>query len=190
MKKWLKTLLIIFTVLGVLAGGIYGLYWNPKVDISVSKEVQSFPLTTEQKLEDFNYLYNSLKSGFPYFEVKKRQFGTDWLAMYDQFEAQISGTADDLEYYRALVNILNQLQNGHTNIIEPGSHYEDYVELYRGSGPWDQVFSNAEVMDRYQYWKDVVTESTIQYIPILFRYIEGVYVADDGYAGAERVFDS
>ncbi len=185
MKKWLKTLLVIFTMLGVLAGGLYGLYWNPKADISVSKEVQSFPLTTEQKLEDFNYLYDTLESSFPYFEVKKRQFGTDWLVMYDQFKAQISGTADDLEYYRALVSILNQLQNGHTNIIEPGSHYEDYIELYRGSGPWDQVFSNAEVMKRYQYWKDVVTESAMHYIPILFRYIEGVYVADDGYAGAD-----
>lgn len=128
MKKWLKTLLVIFTMLGVLAGGLYGLYWNPKADISVSKEVQSFPLTTEQKLEDFNYLYDTLESSFPYFEVKKRQFGTDWLVMYDQFKAQISGTADDLEYYRALVSILNQLQNGHTNIIEPGSHYEDYIE--------------------------------------------------------------
>lgn len=184
MKKWLKRLLLVFAVIGVLAGCMYFFYWNPGVDITVSGE-SVFPLTTEQKLEDFEYLYDTLKAAFPYFEVKKRQFGTDWLAMRDEFEAQIRSANSDLEYYRTLNQILIQLQNGHTNLIEPGASYEEYVKLYRDQGPWNQVFSNIRVKERYDYWKGVVTEGTDAYIPVLFRYIEGQYVADDSYAGGD-----
>lgn len=185
MKKGLKILLLSFAALGILAGGLYLLYWNPGVDMAVSNEAQTFPLTTEQKREDFNYLYETLKSSFPYFEVKQRQFGVDWLSRHDEFEAQVLSTVNDLEYYRVLQKILNQIQNGHTNMIEPGTDYEEYAELYRDSGPWNQVFSNTRVKERYAYWKGIVTESELKYIPVLFRYIEGRYVADDGYAGGE-----
>jgi C-terminal processing protease CtpA/Prc len=185
MKKWLKILLLSLAALGILAGGLYLLYWNSKVDIAVSNEEQIFPLTSQQKREDFNYLYDTLKSGFPYFEVKQRQYGVDWLSMHDEFEAQVLSTTNDIEYYRVLQKVLNQIQNGHTNIIEPGSDYEEYADLYRDSGPWNQVFNNARVKERYAYWKGIVTESEIKYIPALFRYIEGQYIADDGYAGGK-----
>lgn len=181
-KKWFKRLLLVLAALGVLAGCLYFFYWNSGVDIAVSGE-SAFPLTTDQKIEDFEYLYYTLKSAFPYFEIKKRQFGTDWLAMREEFEEQIRSTNSDLEYYRTLKQILNQLQNGHTNLIEPGALYEDYAELYRYLGPWNQVFSNKWVKERYDYWRGVVTESTETFIPVLFRYIEGQYIADDGYAG-------
>lgn len=183
MKKIIKILLIIFAASGIVAGSLYIFYWNAGVDIAVSNTVQAFPLTSQQKLEDFNYLYETLKSGFPYFKVKQRQFGTDWLSMYDEFKEQVLSTTNDLEYYRVLEKILNQIQNSHTNIIEPGEEYEMYAEAYRKFGPWGQVLNNARVKERYVYWKDIVTKGEIYYIPVLFRYIEGKYVADGGYAG-------
>lgn len=185
MKKALKIILLSLAVLGVLAYCIYLVYRNPKVDIAVSNEVQAFPLTAEQKREDFNYLYETLKSSFPYFEVKKRQFGVDWLSMHDEFEAQVLSTANDLEYYRVLKKILSQIQNGHTGLIDPGAEYEEYAELYRSMGPWNQVFNNPRVKERYAYWKETVTESEEMCIPVLFRYVEGKYVVDGGYAGGE-----
>lgn len=185
MRKVLKVLLLLFAALGILAGCLYLLYWNPKVDIAVTGGAQVFPLTSEQKREDFNYLYETLKNSFPYFEVKKRQFGTDWLSMRDEFEAQVLSTANDLEYYRVLKEILCQVQNGHTNLINPGAEYEEYAELYRNMGPWNQVFNNPGVKERYAYWKEIVTVSEEKYLPVLFRYIEGRYVVDGGYAGGE-----
>lgn len=185
MKKALKIFLLSLAVLGILAGCLYLVYWNPKVDITVSNEAQIFPLTAEQKREDFNYLYETLKNSFPYFEVKKRQFGVDWLSMHDEFEAQVLSTANDLEYYRTLKKILSQIQNGHTNLIEPGEAYEEYAELYRDMGPWNQVFNNPRVKERYAYWKEIVTESEEKCLPVLFQYVEGKYVVDGGYAGGE-----
>ena len=64
MRKVLKVLLLLFAALGILAGCLYLLYWNPKVDIAVTGGAQVFPLTSEQKREDFNYLYETLKNSF------------------------------------------------------------------------------------------------------------------------------
>lgn len=184
MKKWLRNALIVLLVIVSLCGIAYIVYWNPKVDIDLSKET-AFPLSVGQKLEDFNYLYDILATGFPYFEVKKRQFGIDWLSRREMFEEQIKATANDLEYYHVLKQILSQLQNGHTNLVEPGAYYEQFAQIYRDLGPWNQVLNNPFVKKRYTYWKSILQDDTVRCLPILFRYIEGQYVVADGYAGVE-----
>ncbi|MCX7773028.1 MAG: S41 family peptidase, partial [Clostridia bacterium] len=136
-----------------------------------------FPLTQEQKIGDFEYLYDTLKESYPYFEVKKRQLGFDWLAHKQEFIDEIKMTRSDREYYMVLNQILMRLQNGHTNIIAPGSEYEEYQRLYDGPQPWSQVYHNARVKSCYKYWETIIPDGEPPMIPVVFKYIEGNYYA-------------
>lgn len=42
-------------------------------------------LTEQQKKEDFECLYRTLRENYSYFYVLKRQTGFDWLAQYDRY---------------------------------------------------------------------------------------------------------
>jgi len=112
MKKAFGIAGTVFAVIVTAAALFYKVFWNDKVDFEV--KTLSFPLSAEQKLEDFEYLYKTLEDSFPYFETKKRQYGTDWLSMKEEFREVIAGTRNDAEFYEELGRILMLLQNGHT----------------------------------------------------------------------------
>jgi len=190
-RGWKKAAVIFGAILGVACAGCLFLYtqvWNSKVDVVVNN-AGNFPLTVEQRLEDFNYLYNILEESFPYFEVKKRQFGIDWLSRKDEFVEKIKSVTSDREYYQVLNEILMLLQNGHTNIIPPGSDFEEFKNIYKGPIPWDQVFGNEKVEACYEYWKNVVPESGNAVIPVAFTYVEGNYYSNRNIINPERTTD-
>ncbi|HOL83688.1 MAG TPA: hypothetical protein PKZ62_00120 [Thermoclostridium caenicola] len=145
----LRILLVLVFVIVITSVLIYALLWNPKVDFVVNQTV--FPLTTEQKLEDFEYLYRMLEQNYPYFEVKKRQLGMDWLSKKQEFVSMIAETKSDAEFYHVLNSILMLLQNGHTNVISP-SAYDDSSRIYDGLTPWAQVYNDrrGSVLIPYQ----------------------------------------
>lgn len=37
-------------------------------------------LTTKEKLQDFEYLYDDLEKNYPFFKVNERLYGIDWLS--------------------------------------------------------------------------------------------------------------
>jgi len=178
MKKVLRVtgiiVLIIVLVILATAGLSYRFILNDRVEYTVKQTY--FPLTTEQKLEDFEYLYQTLKQCFPYFGVKKRQYGTDWLSGKEEFRNMIEQTKSDAEFYEALEYILMQIQNGHTGIIEPES-IEEYSRIYSGHNPWSQVYCSSRISEAYDYWQTVVSESDDICLPVSFKYIEGEYYA-------------
>lgn len=47
------------------------------INVGCSK---SDTLTIEEKVEDFEQLYNEIKEGYPFLEVNKRQNKKDWIA--------------------------------------------------------------------------------------------------------------
>lgn len=174
MKKAFGIAGTVFAVIVTAAALFYKVFWNDKVDFEV--KTLSFPLSAEQKLEDFEYLYKTLEDSFPYFETKKRQYGTDWLSMKEEFREVIAGTRNDAEFYEELGRILMLLQNGHTYIVDPWIA-EEYARLYGGHTPWSQVYGDSRVREAYSYWKSVLSDCEDMLIPVSFRYIEGEYYA-------------
>ena len=68
-----KLVIILLIVILFAAGLWYTIFKYISPYISELKPQKSITgqLTTEQKLEDFNYLYNTMEDNFPFFEVKK-----------------------------------------------------------------------------------------------------------------------
>ena len=55
--------------------------------------VSNSPLTTEEKLEDFEHAYNIIKRKIiTFLEVNKRLHGIDWLAKKDEYVERIKNT--------------------------------------------------------------------------------------------------
>ena len=169
---------VIAGILIIAAGFTYFRLWNRPVAFEVKNTQASFPLTTPQKLEDFEYLWSMLDQAFPYFEVKERMLNYSWRDQKASFEAMIRETPDDLGYYNTLSTILTRLQNGHTGIIPPSSYFSSYKDLYEGLTPWGQVFGSEDVEKMYSYWNTVVKDEDTYYVPVSFKYVEGNYYAD------------
>ena len=113
-------------------------------------------LTQKEKLEDFEYMYTILKENYPFFEVNKRLSGIDWLGNKDEYMHRIKLTKNDEDYCEALISILSELHNGHTNLLN-SQDYVDFCKLYSADIPWTNQLNNSKAVDRYYYGNDTET---------------------------------
>ena len=113
------------------------------------------PLTPEQKVADFEYLYTTLRDNYPFFGVAERKYGVDWLAKYDEYVQRLRATADDTAYYRELNSILRELHDGHLDIF-PTVLTENFEEIYSsapGHKKWVKMIRNSG--RRAEYWSNM-----------------------------------
>ena len=92
------------------------------------------PLTSDQKVIDFEYLYAVLRDNYPFFGVAERKYGVDWLAKHDEYVLRLKATADDAAYYRELNSILRELHDGHLD-FSPTIKYSKFKPILDGLGP-------------------------------------------------------
>ena len=178
--KTSKIVIILVLVMLLSAGLWYTIFRFARPYIS---ELSTDQLTTEQKLEDFNYLYNTMKDNFPFFEVKKRMLNYDWLAQKNEFEENIKNTKHDKEFSDELQTIVGLVQNAHTHVLD-GAFYEELKAIYEnphsGYSPSRRnVLNNEKAVEMSNYWQNKLTTYD-NYIPVIFRYVEGKYVVLDG----------
>ncbi|KYH35302.1 peptidase family S41 [Clostridium tepidiprofundi DSM 19306] len=157
-KKFLNHKFIIFLVVAVIVMIFTCQYKS-------DKKVMLGQLTTEQKLEDFRYMYDILKDNYAYFDVKKRKNGYDWILYKKQFEQQIIKTKNNYEFYCALENIIDVLKDSHTNLLNPYS-FNYHRSLYNNVSnttecdftSWINILNNNTTIKKYCYWGEVLTE--------------------------------
>lgn len=178
--KTLKIIIIVLLILALTFAFWFGIYELVKPYVSNIIVTQ---LTTEQKLEDLNYLYETMKENYPFFEVKKRMLGYDWLADKKEFERRIRETRNDKEFFTEINNIINLAQNAHTHILS-GEFFDELKTIYEnphsGYSPARRdILNNEKAIRMAEYWDTKLTTYN-NYIPVIFRYIEGKYVVLDG----------
>lgn len=186
MKKTRKIILItILTAVILIAAGLLILKHLVTPE-KTAKTGNLNELTSEEKLQDFDYLYATLKDSFPFFEIEKEKTGFDWLGNKNNFEEQIKSTKNNEEFYNAVKRIVTMIQNGHTGVVPP-SHYENMAKGYSGvmNLPWGQVLNQSGVKEKYEDWKKIINES-ISVLPVKFNYIEGNYVAAEDFKSIKK----
>ncbi|WP_243428940.1 S41 family peptidase [Clostridium botulinum] len=112
------------------------------------------PLSTEEKLEDFEYMYKILEENYPYFEVNKRMNNLDWLSKKDDYISMIKTTTNDMDFFNTLEKILSELNNGHTDMIskERFSRIKALYEQDRKSNKaWIKKLNDPKVLQRYSF---------------------------------------
>ena len=109
-------------------------------------------LTKVEMLEDFEYLYNTLKDNYPYFEINKRLNNVDWLGKKDEYIKKIDACIDDKSFLYTLQGILAELDNGHTQMITTKQAYDSVKESEGQNGqssPWLEQINDEKVVQRY-----------------------------------------
>lgn len=91
-------------------------------------------LTGQEKLDDFDYLYKTLKENFPYLELIKRAKGVDMDQEYETYRAKVERTETDMQFFVLIQKFVSKGGGlGHLNLLIPGS-YNWMVDAYRQTG--------------------------------------------------------
>lgn len=125
------------------------------------------PLTPEQKVIDFEYLYAVLRDNYPFFGVAERKYGVNWLAKHDEYVQRLKATADDAAYYRELNSILRELHDGHLD-FSPTIKYSKFKPILDGLGPDFEPWSRAMHRDsvRAVYWEQLLAKKDVEHKPV------------------------
>ena len=92
-------------------------------------------LSQEERVEDFNYLFNQIRDNYPFFGILKRQYGIDFLGNYSRYLNEVKFCKSDQEFQKIMQNIMGDLHNDHATIAD-----EEYVK---------------ETLEYYShFWKD------------------------------------
>ncbi|KHO60906.1 peptidase S41 [Thermoanaerobacter sp. YS13] len=187
-KKNIKIVLAVIMVIGAAFFLSYMLFYNPSYSYSevYNKYYKNLKdinldkgLTAEQKLEDFEYLYNTLQKNYPFFEMGKRKTGFDWLSHKEEFEKKIRETKNNVEFYNEIKRMVTLLQVAHARLVSPElfeRFQKAFNEVVKSEEKQLNPLSNPIIIKDYEYWKQTIKETTY-ILPIAFSYIEGKYVA-------------
>lgn len=119
--------------------------------------------TAEQKEQDFEYLYKTLKENYPFFGVLQRQADRDWLANHDRYLQMVRESTDDKSFAKALQAIMREVGNGHAYVIAPQA-YDLMSKLYHQAAVtpgkenkiyhrWAATYDQAKPY--YDYFKEI-----------------------------------
>jgi hypothetical protein len=110
------------------------------------------PLTQKEKIEDFEFMFKILEENYPFFDVNKRLYGIDWLSKKGTYLDMVKTTNSDEEFCNILNNILKDLNNGHTQIINE-RYYFMIKSLFETEAdwakPWLNQLNNSKTIRRY-----------------------------------------
>jgi hypothetical protein len=170
---------VIIVAIGVTYYYTVILHGSSKIDFEVSiNPINTEDLTVNEWLDDFEHLYEFVKNNYPYLSVKERTHGYNWLELKDEFENRIMDAQDNKEFLSILMEIMQALQNRHTEVSHPSRVIENQA-IHENWEPFNKVFSQ-EVSDAAAYWMDIYNdcqmENTHRRFEVLIVYNKGNYV--------------
>lgn len=129
------------------------------------KDIQevNFDLDSKDYIEDFNFVYETLKTHYPFFEINKRKNGVDWLSNKKSYEKYISKSKNDEDFFNRMNDILSDLNNAHTNLVPETNGiftYIIYKTMPHNNWRYDisKVYEKDRVRSRYNISNSTVSE--------------------------------
>ncbi len=122
------------------------------------------PLSTEEKLRDFEFLYTEFEQSYPYFGVNKRQYEIDWLGNKQHYADKVRATTNDREYIAAIQEIVFELRNGHTDLYPTIMYdyfyagYSDIVAEHPQYAPMVAEMERFGAKEKAAYWQGLLNE--------------------------------
>ncbi|MBK9488702.1 MAG: S41 family peptidase [Haliscomenobacter sp.] len=163
---------------------------------------------TDNPRENFDYLWRQCNEKYSFFEYKK----IDWQAMNAKYAAQIKDKMTSDELFKVLFSMLNELQDGHVNLISPfrQSRFdfdllgpenidlrvvrENYLKNdYIITGPFQHNVVGADkkiAYVRYNSFEDRVAPAHVAYILSYYRNTQGLIldIRQNGGGSAANIF--
>ncbi|MCI5972848.1 MAG: S41 family peptidase [Anaerococcus sp.] len=128
-----------------------------------------FDLGSKDYIEDFNFVYETLKTHYPFFEINKRKNGVDWISNKKSYEKYISKSKNDKDFFNRMNDILSDLNNAHTNLVPETNGifmYISYKTMPQNNWRYDisKIYEKDRVRSRYNISNSTVNEFINCYI--------------------------
>lgn len=150
-----KILISLMLIIGVLIAGF--------IFITIDGANYAY-FSEEEKLEDFDYLWNELDRSYPFFGVAERS-EIDVMEVYEEYRQEIADTKSDMHYLNKLNAFLHGLgDNGHLSVVSPVFYnnvvkptFENARSSKDGSVqmlmlPWIDIACDPEVEEVYSHF--------------------------------------
>ena len=115
----------------IIFGGIIFIAYTNRYDILLRCYEDYKPhmvnLTEQEKLEDFQYYYDTMLASFPMLEEYKEAYGYDFEARKEYYEQLVRETESDYEFFCVMSAIVNELPSFHTDLVFP--RFDQYKSL-------------------------------------------------------------
>lgn len=144
--------------------------------IENDNELKSSPLnlTPEQKVEDFEFLFDTLVDNIPMIDCYDEVYGFNFADRKDYYLQCINNTKDDFEFFCTMQAIANEIPSCHTSVICPTI---DNYKTIAGYDTYDDLATPSIALD-WNYWENVLLNNVEKYSDestILFAYVDGKY---------------
>ncbi len=133
-------------------------------------------LTQEQKLEDFEYLYDLLSQSIPMIDEYEQLYGFSFKDRKEVYKNLVLNTKDDLEFFAAMEAIIFEVPSFHTDLVSFGSIYGQ--KCYNSK----KVLANREVISYNKKYEKLLDEAGTKYKDLkytVFSYVDGEYYLDE-----------
>ncbi len=117
-------------------------------------------LTEEQKLEDYDYMWQTLRVSFPFFGVASR-LGIDVDGIYKEYEEKIIDSHGDAQFLKSINDcISNFTKIGHLSVLDPQlyEYVKDTFKDYPMRESWYNVINNPKTEKLYSKLLDIEKE--------------------------------
>lgn len=136
-----------------------------KIDLPKLEDKKREDLSAEKYVEDFDFVYDTLLNYYPFFEINKIVYNTDWLSMKDEYQEYISKSNNDADFAYRMNFILNDLHNGHTYIVDKNEAVETYISYYRlPESNWRHDISDIYEKSTVRYRYNLTNKSINNYL--------------------------
>lgn len=151
-----KRRLFIFAIISAL---LIFLFFNnlgskdtDKISLPELEDRKREDLSAREYVEDFEFVYKILDQYYPFFDINKKIQNIDWLNKKEEYINYIEKSSDDYDFALRLNNILYDLHNGHTYIVDQNEAVENYVAYYRApKSDWRHDISKIYEKERVRY---------------------------------------
>lgn len=116
-------------------------------------------LTPKEKLDDFNYMYEVIKDGYPFLKVNKRMNDVDWLGKKAEYEQRVKDTDSDESFVGVMGGIIEELNNLHTELIKEDDYFTGLKKFHENFG-WYDFWNDPVVLKRYNQLSDDIESDT------------------------------
>ena len=114
-------------------------------------------LTDEQKLEDYEYMWKTLKVSFPFFGVASR-LGIDVNGIEKEYEEKVKESRGDIEFLKCINDcICNFTKIGHLSVLNTGlyEYVKDTFKDYPMRESWYNVINNPKTKKLYSNLRNI-----------------------------------
>ncbi|NPE09811.1 MAG: hypothetical protein GNW80_16135 [Asgard group archaeon] len=133
-----------------------------EIDLLIKfNDINPKDMIKEDWLDDFNSFYNLMKENYPYFQVKERMLGYNWLDLKDNYLKRLEEAKDVKEYLSIFYDAVVALQDSHTSIQLSLDYFyqnESFKQLYLPKFATIRKIFSDKLQETDEYWKPIMQE--------------------------------